>query len=299
MKPHSLKKYIRLSIAAALLTILLKGVAWYVTDSVSLLSDALESFVNLAGALMALAMISIAEQPADDEHPYGHGKAEYFSSGFEGLLIFLAAIAIGVAAIERLRNPQPLLQIDLGIAVSVAASLINFVTARLLLSAGKKYRSVTLQANAHHLMTDVWTSAGVIAGIFAVSLTQWHWLDPAMALFVAANIIWTGWKLLRQSAYGLMDVALPAEDHAQIVAILEKTRADGMDYHALRSRESGVRRFVEFHLLIPGQWSISRGHALAEQIEAEIRHALPGTTVLTHIEPINDPISHADISLDR
>lgn len=299
MTAPSLKRFAWLSIFAALGTIALKGVAWRLTGSVGLLSDALESFVNLAGAMMALAMLTIAEQPADDQHAYGHGKAEYFSSGFEGFLILLAAVAIGVSAVERLLDPQPLSDVGIGLAVSVVASAVNFATARILLAAGQEHRSMTLEADAHHLMTDVWTSAGVIVGVGAVVLTGWLWLDPLIALLVAVNIVWTGWKLLHRSTSGLMDGALPPEDHAQVVAILSRYRDEGIDHHALRTRESGARRFVEFHVLVPGAWSVRKGHNLAERMESEIRAALPRTTVITHLEPLEDPVSHEDISLDR
>lgn len=299
MNTPSLKRFAWLSIAAAVTTILLKTLAWWLTGSVGMLSDALESVVNLAGAMMALAMITIAELPADDRHTYGHGKAEYFSGGFEGLLIVLAAIGIGGAAIDRLLHPQQLEQLGLGLAVSVAASLINLVVARILFSAGRQHRSLTLESDAHHLMTDVWTSVGVIAGISAVALTGWLWLDPLMALLFAANIAWMGWNLLRRSARGLMDFALPDDEHALVLAVLERYRAQGIDFHALRTRESGARRFVELHLLVPGEWTIHQGHALAEQVELDIRNTLSHTTVLTHLEPLDDPVSHADIALDR
>ena len=299
MNAHSLKRYAWLSIAAALCTIALKGIAWWMTGSVGLLSDALESMVNLAGALMALAMISIAELPADDHHTYGHGKAEYFSAGFEGLLILLAAIGISVAAIDRLLNPQALEHLGIGLAVSVVASIVNFLTARTLLIAGRKHRSFTLEADAHHLLTDVWTSAGVIIGIGAVALTNYLWLDPLLALLVAANIVWTGWKLLCRSTQGLMDGALPDTEHALVVGVLTAYRALGLDYHALRTRESGARRFVEVHVLVPGEWTIQRGHELVERLESDIRQALPQTTVLTHLEPLDDPVSQEDIALDR
>ena len=299
MNPTSLKRYAWLSIGAALATIALKGVAWWLTGSVGLLSDALESLVNLAGASMALAMLTIAEQPEDENHAYGHGKAEYFSSGFEGLLILLAAIAIGVTAIERLLHPQPIEQLGIGLAVSVIASIINLATARILLVAGKQYRSITLEADAHHLMTDVWTSAGVIVGVGAVGLTGWLWLDPLLALIVAANIVWTGWRLLQRSADGLMDVALPVEQHRAVVDVLDAYRQHGIDYHALRTRQAGARSFVEAHILVPGAWTVQRGHDLLEKLEADVRNALPHATVLTHLEPLEDPASHDDTRLDR
>lgn len=299
MRSPSLKRYAWLSIGAAFSTILLKGIAWWMTGSVGLLSDALESVVNLAGAVMALAMITIAEQPADDHHAYGHGKAEYFSAGFEGLLILLAAVGIGVAAVERLLHPMPLEHVGLGLGVSAVASIINFFTARLLLAAGRKNRSITLEADAHHLLTDVWTSVGVVAGVGAVALTGWLSLDPVLALLVAANIVWTGWRLVSRSAQGLMDVALPAAEHALVTAVLARYREQGIDFHALRTRESGARRFVELHLLMPGEWTIQEGHDLAERLESDIRRALPQTTVLTHLEPMDDPTSQEDIPLDR
>ena len=295
----SAKHFAWLSIAAAFITILLKALAWWLTGSIGLLSDALESLVNLAGAMMALAMISLAEQPADEAHTYGHGKAEYFSAGFEGLLILAAAVAIALGAVERLRNPQPLEQAWLGLTVSAIASVLNLATALTLLSAGRKYRSLTLEADARHLLTDVWTSAGVIAAVGAVSLTHWLWLDPVIALLVAANIIRTGWTLTRRAIQGLMDQSLPAAEYAKITAILDSYRSEGLDYHALRTRESGARRFVSVHILMPGAWTILRGHEYVERLEAEIRAALPQTTVITHFEPFEDPASHIDQGLDR
>jgi cation diffusion facilitator family transporter len=299
MSSPSLKRFAWLSIAAAIGTIGLKGAAWWLTGSIGLLSDALESLVNLAGAIMALAMITLAEQPADEQHTYGHGKAEYFSSGFEGLLILLAAIAIGVSATHRLLNPQALSDIGIGLLVSVAASALNFTVARVLQTAGRRYRSLTLEADAQHLMTDVWTSAGVVVGVGATVATGALWLDPLIALLVAGNIVWSGWKLIHRSASGLMDRALPAEDHARVVDILESYRGERIDYHALRTRESGARRFVEVHLLVPGAWTVRRGHDLAERVEGDIRAALERTTVITHLEPLEDPVSHEDIELDR
>ncbi|MGP1609201.1 MAG: cation diffusion facilitator family transporter [Burkholderiales bacterium] len=295
----SLKRYAWLSIGAALATIALKGVAWRLTGSVGLLSDALESLVNLAGAVMALAMLTLAAQPEDENHAYGHGKAEYFSSGFEGLLILLAAIAISVTAIERLLHPQPVEQLGIGLTVSLVASIINFVTARILLTAGRKNRSITLEADAHHLMTDVWTSAGVIFGVGAVGLTGWLWLDPVLALLVAGNIIWTGWRLLQRSADGLMDVALPPEQQGAVVAALDNYRRQGIDYHALRTRQAGANSFVDVHVLVPGAWTVQRGHDLLEKLESDIRVALPHATVLTHLEPLEDPASQDDIRLTR
>ena len=269
------------------------------TGSVGLLSDALESGVNLAGAMMALAMLTLAERPADEGHAFGHGKAEYFSSGFEGLLILLAAGAIVIAAIDRLLQPQPLEQIGIGLLVSLLASLINLAVGRLLLIAGRRQRSIIIEADGQHLLTDVWTSAGVILGVGAVAVTGWLWLDPLLALLVASNIVWTAWRLLQRSASGLMDASLPAEEHARVLAVLDAYRARGIDFHALRTRESGMRRFVSLHVLVPGVWTIARGHQLVEELESEIRQALPHASVFTHLEPIEEAVSQEDISLDR
>ena len=299
MSSAPLKRYAWLSILTAVATILLKAVAWQLTDSVGLLSDALESVVNLAGAMMALAMISLAALPPDEDHAYGHGKAEYFSAGFEGLLILVAAMAIGATAIMRLFDPRPLEQVGIGLAVSLAASLLNLVTALILRAAGRRYRSLTLEADAHHLLTDVWTSVGVIVGLAAVSLTGWLWLDPVIALLVAGNILRIAWKLLYSSAQGLMDRALPDVDTLLLQAVFDQYRAQGIEFHALRTRESGARRFIDVHVLVPGHWSVQHAHELVEKIEADIRQALPQSTILTHLEPLEDPLSLADIALDR
>jgi cation diffusion facilitator family transporter len=299
MQPASLKRYAWLSIAAAVATILLKGWAWWLTGSVGLLSDALESFVNLAGAMMALAMLTLAMMPADENHAHGHGKAEYFSSAFEGFLILIAAVGIGYAAIDRLLHPQPLEAVGIGLAVSVVASVINLATGRILMGVGRKYKSITLEADAHHLLTDVWTSAGVIIGVGLVWATGWLWLDPVIALAVAANIVWTGWQLLRRSAAGLMDVSLGAEDLQAIENVLAGYRRQGLDFHALRTRQAGSRAFVSLHVLVPGAWTVQRGHDWSERIEADIRQAVRYAHVTTHLEPVEDPLSHADAGLDR
>ena len=299
MLPASLKRYAWLSIAAALATILLKGWAWWITGSVGLLSDALESFVNLAGAMMALAMLSLAAMPADENHAHGHGKAEYFSSAFEGFLILIAAFSIGFAAIERLLNPQPLEALGVGLAVSVAASLINLATSRILMDVGRKYKSITLEADAHHLLTDVWTSAGVIAGVALVWATGWLWLDPVIALLVALNIIWTGWQLLHRSAAGLMDVSIPQADLDAIEKILNDYRQLGLEFHALRTRQAGTRAFVSLHVLVPGAWTVQQGHDWSERIEADIRQVISYVHITTHLEPKEDPLSLADQELDR
>ncbi len=299
MNRFSLTRFAWLSIAAAILTIGLKALAYILTGSVGLLSDALESFVNLIGALMALAMLTIAARPPDEEHVYGHGKAEYFSSGVEGTLILIAALSIGFAAIQRLITPKPLEQIGLGIGVSIVASLVNLAVARVLLRAGKRYDSITLEADAQHLMTDVWTSAGVLVGVGAVALTDWERLDPIIALVVGGYIVRSGLRIVRGSILGLMDTALPAEEQLTLHKVLEKHTQTGVEYHALRTRQSGAQRFVSLHVLVPGIWTVHRGHELLEQIEADLRHALPNVTVFTHLESLDDPGSGNDVTLDR
>ncbi len=289
----------RVSIAAALATILLKGVAWKLTGSVGLLSDAIESFVNLAGAIMALWMLTLAALPADSNHAHGHGKAENFSSAFEGFLILLAAVSIAYTAIDRLLSPRPLEAVGVGLLASAAASVINFATARVLSMVGRRHNSITLEADAHHLMTDVWTSAGVILGVGLVWLTGALWLDPVIALLVAANIVWTGWQLMQRSAAGLMDISLPAETLDEIEGLLAGYRSQGLDFHALRTRQAGSRAFVTLHVLVPGQWTVQQGHDWAERIEADIRRTLPQTHVTTHLEPLEDPVSMVDQGLDR
>lgn len=288
-----------LSIAAAALIICLKSVAYWLTGSVGLLSDALESLVNLVAACAALAALNVAARPADDDHPYGHEKAEYFSSAFEGGMIFVAALAIAATAIERLVHARPLEQLGAGLAISAIATLINFAVARVLLGAGRRHDSIALEADAHHLMTDVWTSVGVLVGVGGVAITGWQWLDPVIALAVAANILRTGYTLVRRSALGLMDTALPADEQRAVLDILERYRAEGVQYHALRTRRAASRRFIDFHVLVPGAWSVQQGHDLLERIEADIRAQLANTTILTHLEPIEDRASWDDMALDR
>lgn len=299
MSRTDLRRYAWLSIAAALLTILLKTWAWWLTGSVGLLSDAMESLVNLAGAVMALWMLTIAAQPPNERHLYGYGKAEYFSSGFEGILILVAAAGIAWAAVGRLIEPQPLVQLDLGLMVSVVASVINLLTGLLLLRVGREQRSITLEADAHHLLTDVWTSVGVILGVSAVWFTGWLWLDPLLALLVAANIVWTGVQLMRRSAAGLMDRALPPEQQTALEKVLEAHRPEGIEFHALWTRQAGARAFVSVHVLVPGDWTVKQGHDFVEGVEAEMRAVVPMTHVLTHLEPLEDPLSREDQELDR
>ncbi|HRN51057.1 MAG TPA: cation diffusion facilitator family transporter [Anaerolineales bacterium] len=296
----NLTRYAWLSIAAAVVTIGLKTGAYWVTGSVGLLSDALESLVNLAGAVLALWMLSLAAAPPDEDHAYGHTKAEYFSSVIEGVLIILAAVSIAYSAIRGLLNPQPLESIGLGLAVSVLASLINLVVAQVLLRAARRHNSASLEANAQHLMTDVWTSASVLAAVGLVALSGWQVLDPIIALVVAANITYSGVKIVRKSAAGLLDAALPPEQLAAVHAAIQSALPEGVQYHALRSRQSGARSFVSLHVLVPGGWTVVRGHRLLEQVEAAVRAALSGdVTVFTHLESIGDVASYEDEGLDR
>jgi cation diffusion facilitator family transporter len=299
MNRSSLTRYAWLSVGAALATIALKGAAYWLTGSIGLLSDAIESLVNLVGAFIALAMLSIAAKPADEDHVYGHHKAEYFSSGVEGTLILLAGVVILVTAIQRFITPQPLEQTMLGILFCAIASLINYGVARILWTVGKRHESITLEADAHHLMTDVWTSLGVIVGVGVASVTGWLRLDPVVAMVVAANILWTGYDLVRRSVYGLMDTVIPDEELQAIEAILRRYQQQGIQFHALRTRQAASRRFVSVHVLVPGKWTVQYGHEWLERIEADIRAALSDVTVLTHLEPVEDPASLEDMGLDR
>ena len=296
---QNLTRYAWLSIAAAVFTILLKGMAYLLTGSVGLLSDAVESLVNLAAAIIALGALMVAAQPPDADHDYGHGKIEYFSSGAEGLLILFAALSIGAASVQRLLSPQPVEQLGIGLLMSLVASVLNLGVARTLLRAGKRYHSITLEADAQHLMTDVWTSAGVLVGIAGVGVTGWHWLDPVLALLVAVNITRAGITLVRRSALGLLDTKLPDGDLAQVRAVLDQYTEQGVAYHALRSRQSGAWRFVAVHILVPDWWTVQRGHDLLEQVEHDVREAMPRTSIFTHLEPLNDPASFEDESLAR
>jgi cation diffusion facilitator family transporter len=294
-----LKRYAWLSITAALLTIALKASAFIITGSVGLLADALESGVNLIAAVFALIVLGIAAQPPDEEHTYGHSKAEYFASGAEGTLIFLAAITIALAATSRLLNPEPLEQLGLGLLVSVVAALLNLAVARILLRAGRQYRSITLEANAKHLMTDVWTTGGVLLGIGAVALTGWQILDPLIAIVVAGQILIAGIRLVHASASGLMDIALPADELQQIIAVLDRYAVDGVRYHALRTRLAGAQRFMSVHVQVPGAWSVQDGHSLLEDIDRDVRELLSPISVFTHLEPLEDPRSWDDIEINR
>jgi len=296
---EALTRFAWLSVAAAFLTIALKTIAYLLTGSIGLLSDALESIVNLAGAIMALAMLTIAARPADEDHTYGHSKAEYFSSGIEGMMILVAALSICITAVPRLITPRPLEQIGLGLGISIAASLVNFFVARVLMRAGKKHNSITLESDAKHLMTDVWTSGGVLIGVGLVALTGWERLDPIVAILVAINIVWSGIRIVRKSALGLMDTALSIEDQNKIKKLLEPYIVKGIQFHALRTRESAARKFVSLHVLVPGNWTVHQSHQILESIEADIRNALESATVFTHLESLDDPSSWDDVNLDR
>jgi cation diffusion facilitator family transporter len=292
----SLTRFAWLSIAAALATIALKSTAYLLTGSVGLLSDAVESLVNLVGALVALAMLTIAARPPDDEHTFGHSKAEYFASAIEGILILGAAAAIAFAAIDHLIHPRPLEQMGIGLLVSGVASMINLIVARILIKAGRQHESITLEADGKHLMTDVWTSAGVIGGLILVALTGWTVLDPIVALLVAVNIVWTAIDLLRRSVNGLMDAALPDAEQQIIVTVMEQYRAKQVDFHALRTRQAASRRFISVHMLVPGKWTVHDAHHLAEDFESDLRAALGDAIIHTHLEPIDDEISMIDIN---
>lgn len=300
MSSKSLKKFIVLSIFAAVMTIGLKGTAYWITGSVGLLSDALESCVNLLAALIALVVLTIAEKPADDEHAFGHTKAEYFSSAIEGGLIIVAACSIVWSAYPRLLDPQPLENMGIGLLVSLFASLINLAVAFVLLREGKKSHSITLIADGRHLMTDVWTSVGVLFAIGLVKLTGWLILDPIIAMLVALNIVWTGYRLMQQSARGLIDTAIPSEERQQIETIFDHYRQNGIEFHSLMTRQAGQRKFISVHILVPGEWTVQKGHDLLEIIEARVRDHFPfPVTVFTHLEPVEDPVSHSDIGIDR
>ena len=294
-----LKRFAWLSIGAAILTIVLKATAYFLTGSVGLLSDALESFVNLAGAVMALAMLTIASRPEDEDHHFGHSKAEYFSSGAEGSFIIIAAGGIAYTAIERLIHPQPLEQLGVGLAVSAIAGVVNLGAALVIGYNGKKYNSITLRANAKHLMTDVWTSVGVLVGVGLVAVTGWQPLDALVAITVAINIVWSGMGIVKHSVSGLMDSVLPEEELALIRGKIEEILPEGITYHALMTRQAGARRFVSFHVLVPGEWTVEHGHSLLEKLEAQLTLLLPNMVVFTHIEPLDDPASWSDLALDH
>ncbi len=276
----------RLSILAALITITLKLLAWRLSGSVGLLSDALESFVNLAGALFALVMIQVASEPPDKGHPFGHSKAEYFSSGFEGTMIFAAAGTILVTALPRILHPEALTSLGVGLWFSAASTALNLAVSLMLAGAAKRLRSVALDADARHLMTDVWTSVGVIVALLAVTLSGWNWLDPLIAVAVAIHILIEGWRLMRGAADGLMDQALPPEDVIRIEALLDEYASRGIRYAGLKTRGAGSLRFVHLNVLVPGDWRVDTSHELLDEIEARVSAALGDAQVTTHLEPL-------------
>jgi cation diffusion facilitator family transporter len=290
--------YLKLSVAVALATMALKFGAWWITGSVGLLSDAMESLVNLAGALFAWGMVTIAARPADDDHPYGHHKAEYFSSGFEGALIFIAALAIGWTAVQRWLNPQPLEQLGLGLGLSVASAVLNGLLAGAMLKKAREARSVALEGDARHLFTDVWTTAGVVLALLAVWATGWWWLDPLIAIAVAINILREGYRLMHESTQGLMDQALEPELVQKIEAVLETLDRDTIRFDHLTTRRAGARRFVDLHLHVPAGWTLRRAAALRATVERALMNAVPGlratisllpTDVETHFDAHEDP----------
>lgn len=300
MQRNSLSRFIWLSILAAILTIALKAAAYFYTGSVGLLSDALESVINLIAAIVALLIIKIAAQPPDDDHAFGHDKAEYFASGIEGTLIFFAAFGIVYTAVPRIFAPQPLEHLGVGLVVSLVATLVNLFVGLILIKVGKKHHSIVLEADGQHLLTDVWTSVGVVSGVVIVGFSGWTILDPIIALLVAVNIVWTGFQLIKRSALGLMDTAAAPETSEKIRGVLDAyVVKQGIDYHALRTRQSGARHFISVHILVPDDWTVQKGHDLTEEIEMEICRAIPESTVFTHLEPLEDPSSFYDLDLFR
>ncbi len=296
LPPAGLLGWAWLSIAAAVTTIALKTGAYLLTGSVGLLSDALESVVNLVAAVLALIALAVAARPADDNHPFGHGKAEYFSAGAEGVMIVVAAGLIVWTAVARLLDPQPLEDLGIGLAITLVATAVNGVVGVLVLRAGHRHRSITLEADGRHLLTDVWTSVGVVVGVGLVAITGWVPLDSIVAIAVALNILWTGYGLMRRSFDGLMDHALSPADLDHVLAQLTAVRNahPDVDIHAIQTREAGRERFVSMHVLVPGSWTVAEGHDLLEEIEERVRHELPGAHVHTHLEPVEDPRSHND-----
>lgn len=300
MNRKSLNKYLYLSIAAAIVTILLKFYAFHVTGSMGLFSDALESFVNLFAALFALLMLHLSRKPADHEHEFGHGKAEYFSSAVEGALILIAAFTIIRSAVPRIIDPQPLENISTGLLFSLMASLVNLLVGLVLINNGKKKKSLLVEADGRHLMTDVYTSVGVILGIILVELTGWLIIDPVIAILVGLNIIYSGYRLIHRSARELMDASIPEDELERVTAYLDSLGDREIEYHSLLTRMSGPRRFISMHLLVPGEWSVKRGHDCADEVEETIIAMFrEPVTVSTHIEPVEDPASMRDIGIDR
>ncbi len=279
----------------------LKAEAYFVTDSVGLLSDAAESLVNLVAAVMALSMLTLAARPADMGHPFGHGKAEYFASGFEGALILVAAGGIAWAAWERLWHPRPLAELNIGMAISATAAAVNLAVALLLMKVGREHGSITLEADGKHLMSDVWTTGAVLLALGGIALTGWQLLDPIIAFLAALQIVWSGVGLMVRSASGLLDAAMPAGEMARIEGIFGRYREEGIQFHDLRTRVSGMHRFMTVHVLVPGGFTVQEGHDLLERIEAQIRAALGNIAIVTHLEPLEDAASfdHDQIEHER
>lgn len=288
-----LRKYAWLAIGTALLTALLKASAWAITGSVGLLSDAAESLVNLVAAIVALISLTIAAKPADENHHFGHGKAEYFSAALEGIMVFVAAASIIYLAINRLINPLPLESLGIGLAISLVAAVANGVVGRILVNVGTHHNSITLRADGKHLLTDLYTSVGVVVGLALVWLTGWNWMDPVLALLVGVNILITGYRLISESTAGLMDGSLPPADNARIQAILDAHTENGrVEFHAVRTRVSGARQFMEMHMLVPGDWSVQHGHDALEELVDRIVGEYPAMHVTGRLEPISDPSSY-------
>lgn len=300
MKKSPLRRFISLSIAAAIVTILLKFYAYSVTGSMGFLSDALESFVNLFAAIFALVMLNISQKPADKEHEFGHSKAEYFSSAAEGALILIAAFTIIWSAVPRLIDPRPIENINTGLLFSLLASLVNLAVGMTLVRNGRKRRSLLLEADGKHLMADVWTSAGVIVAIVIVKFTGWLIVDPIIAILVALHIIYTGYRLISRSASGLMDASIPGEDLEKITNYLDSLNDQKIEYHSLLTRVAGRRKFIAMHILVPGKWTVKEAHDYADEIEETIVNMFDEpVTVHTHLEPVEDPASMKDIGIDR
>jgi len=291
---EDLSRFAWLSIATGIVVFALKLTAYFMTDSIGLLSDALESTVNIVAGLVALAALKAAARPGNERHHFGLSKAEYFSALLEGLMILIAAGLIMFSAVPRLLHPQPLEDLGIGLTISAIASALNLLVATILMRAGRRHRSIVLQADSKHLMTDVWTSGGVIVAVLLVGWTGWLRLDPLIAIAVALNIVLTGLRLIGSSAMGLLDAALPEDENALIVEVLRRHQSSTVRFHALQTRESGRQRFVSMHVLVPGAWSVQRGHDLLENVEADIRQVLPDTIVTTHLEPLEDPRAWED-----
>ncbi len=294
-EPVDLTRYGWMALGVSICVFLLKLVAFIITGSVGLLSDALESTVNIAAAAVAIVALRAASKPGDANHHYGHGKAEYFSALVEGLMILTAALLIIWTAVERLINPRPLEQLGVGLLISVVASAINAAAATILVREGRRSRSIVLEADGKHLFTDVWTSAGVVLAVGLVGLTGWEVLDPLIAIAVALNIVVAGWFLIRDSTAGLMDSSLPDEDHEAILSVLREHATSEISFHAVQTRASGRQRFVSLHVLVPGDWSVQRGHDILCALEDDLHHALDDLTVYTHLEPREDPRSWDDV----